>query len=110
MDTRGELHQLIRLREQSILSFSEFVEKVLAYLAQFPEQQDDVLARLCDHPNKSVQEAVSPIREVFRKRQESEEAKDINNLRCTSPLQPGTRLTLVALLRSRATNSGRWVC
>jgi hypothetical protein len=94
MDTREELHRLIRLRDQQVLTGCEFLERVLTFLTQFPAQKDDVLATLCEHPNENVRAEVPFIREALRKRQQSEQAKGIHRLRCTSPLQPGTRLTL----------------
>jgi hypothetical protein len=92
MDTREELTRLIREYERGSITLVELEIHVLAYLGQFPQRQNEVLSALSTHPDESVREVARWVRDDLRKRQE--QIKDIDQVRRTSPLKPGTRLTL----------------
>jgi hypothetical protein len=94
MDTHDELRRLIRSLDKGMVTGTEFLCDLLTYLTRFPEQQDEVLTTLRDHPNECARAAIPAIQEALRKRAESEQSKDIHHLRRTSPLQPGSRLAL----------------
>jgi hypothetical protein len=70
----------------------EFDQQVLEYLAEFPEQEIELLDRLAHHSHESVRESVPSIRKTLRKLKE--QIKDIEQIRNTSSLRPGARMQL----------------
>lgn len=92
MDPLTELDRLIRLHVDGNISGCELEGKVLQYLWKLPEQKDAVLKSLSNHADKSVRRVAGCVADLLRKCEE--QIKDIDQIRRTSPLHPGTRLTL----------------
>src|SRR6266849_2432740 len=92
MDSHKEPNQLIRLWERGDLSQCELFARTWEHLWNFPEQKDDVLDTLSRHPDEGVREVVPQVQALLRRC--AEQIKDIDHIRRTSPLQPGTRLLL----------------
>jgi HEAT repeat protein len=91
MNSRADFDQLVRLAGQGIITPTYLEHSLLTHLHAFPQQRDAVLAALTANPNKAVQEVAPRIRTFLHNKDLSE---DFDHIRRTSPLQPGTRLTL----------------
>jgi hypothetical protein len=89
---REELNRLVQLHDRGEITRLEVEESILDYLWQLPQQKDEVLEALSVHPDDFVRQAVPGIQRIMRRR--DEQIKDMDQIRRTSPLQPGTRLKL----------------
>jgi hypothetical protein len=88
----GEVLQaLVRLRQGDVIGDVELWLAVLRYLWMFPNHQQEVLAALSSPTHDKVHE-LAPWFQAYCRCEE--QSRDLDYLRRTSPLQPGTRLLL----------------
>jgi len=85
------LDALIRAREREVIDSSVLCEALTSYLAYFPEQKEQALQVLSNHPHAEVHKLGSWFRGYIRT---EELSRDFDHLRRTSALQPGRRLRL----------------
>src|SRR6266540_2909381 len=90
MDSHGKLKRLIRLWDTRDLTGCELFDKIWEHLWTFPEEKDNVLDALSNHPDESVRGIGPQVRALLHRCEK--QIKDIDHIRRTAPLQPGTRL------------------
>ncbi len=70
----------------------EMYFKLDKFCREYPAERDKLLDQLLEHPFERVRDEAQKIREEIRR--EEERIKDIDQIRITSPLQPGVALFL----------------
>src|ERR1044072_693646 len=86
--------EYVREYEAGEITRGELSNELSKFCWAYPPERRELIDHLLEHPLESIQNVTREIQEMIR--QQEEQVKDIDQIRKTSPLQPGVVLSLNA--------------
>jgi hypothetical protein len=90
MELPNDFERALRLFESHIITWNELQSRVWDCVFKFPKLKDEIFNKVLNHPNEDVQRCGQLLHEQFQR--SANRVTDIEQIRRTSPLQPGTRV------------------
>ncbi len=88
MESLEDFKQQLRLFERHVVTKPELETRVWACVAKFPELKDEIVSALLNHTNEDIRHCGQMVHEQFQRI--ANQVTDVEQIRKTSPLQPGT--------------------